>query len=346
MVLEHIESLTAKVHWPYERLCRAVGLPYSTLMRYRHRIAKGEPILYTAGPKKIAPLDLHTLLEEIVLLSHAKERSRGVTSLYTRYRDQLSRREFRGILDLVRQEVNRERDARLRRVWWEVACVVWSMDETELAAGGSKFYLHHIQDLGSRYKFSPLVAENITAPQVAAQLEVLFAREGAPLVIKRDNGAALNGQAVNAVLGKYLVIPLNSPTYYPPYNGGMERAQRELKERLLQKILPLSFCDRGSIEAYGEASTNELNHQRRRSLKGRTSCQVFHAGQRAVKVYNRRKRKEVFDWINALALNISEQMETRGQRQVHVAWRIAVETWLRKNAIITVSPNKSVTPFS
>ena len=346
MVLEHIESLKAEVLWSYERLSQAVGLPYSTLMRYRQRVATGEPVIYRPGPKKIMSLDLEDIIGEILLLSHARERSRGATQLYTRYRDQISRRQFQAILELVRGELNRERKARLRRVSWNMACLVWSMDEVELRGCGQKFRLNHIQDLGSRYKFSPLVAEQITAEKVADQLEELFASYGAPLVLKRDNGPALNGQPVNAVLGKHLVIPLNSPTYYPPYNGGMERAQRELKERLTRRISSVSLCDADLLKAYGEAAANELNHKRRRSLEGQTSCQVFQAGKGALKAYNRRKRKEVFDWIKDLAVKIVEEMTGGGQRQASTAWRFAVETWLRRNGIITVSPSKSVTQLS
>ena len=84
----------------------------------------------------------------------------------------------------------------------------------------------------SRYKFAPLVDERFTGELVAARLDELFAQHGPPLVLKRDNGSNLNSEAVNAVLSRWLVIPLNSPPYYPPYNGGIERAQRELKAAL------------------------------------------------------------------------------------------------------------------
>jgi transposase InsO family protein len=346
MAVQEMIALKQEFHWPYAWLCETVGVAYSSFKRYKRRLSREQAAVFKPGPKKIGPLKLQDLMAEIRALSHARKRSRGTSELYGRYRDQISRRQFQAIVQLVRGELNRERKARLRRVSWNMACLVWSMDEVELRGCGRKFYLNHIQDLGSRYKFQPLVAEQITAERVADQLKALFTSYGAPVVLKRDNGPALNGQAVNAVLGKHLVVPLNSPTYYPPYNGGMERAQRELKERLLQKLSLLSFCDRGLLKAYGEASANELNHKRRRSLKGQTSCQVFQADKGALKAYNRRKRKEVFDWIKDLAVKIVEEMKGGGQRQASTAWRFAVETWLRRNGIITVSPNKSVTQFS
>ena len=158
-----------------------------------------------------------------------------------------------------------------------------------------------------------------------------------------------NGQAVDGVLEKYLVIPLNSPAYYPPYNGAMERAQRELKEGLLQKLAGLARHDRSLLElleAYGAQAVGELNHKRRRSLKGQTSCEVFQLGKPILRVYNRRKRKEVFDSIKNLAVKIVAEMEGGPTRQASTAWRIAVETWLRRNGIITVFSGKSVTLFS
>jgi transposase InsO family protein len=343
MVVKHMESLKAEVGLSYERLCARVGLSYSTLMRYRHRIAQGEPAVYRPGPKKIMPLDLKKLFEEIVLLGHASERSRGVAVLYARYRDWISRRDFQAAVELARAETNRQRRASLRRVLWNMAGMVWSVDEAQLIGGGKKLYLNQIQDLGSRYKFLPLVAEQITADEIASHLEILFRRYGAPMVLKRDNGPALNGQAVNSLLGRYLVVPLNSPRYYPPYNGGMERAQRELKERLLCSG-PLG--DRHFLQARGEAAAHDLNHHRRRSLAGRTACAVFQAGRENLKPYHRRKRKEVFDWITALAVRIVGETEVNGGSQAELAWRIAVEMWLRRTGIITVSLGKSVTRFS
>jgi hypothetical protein len=46
---------------------------------------------------------------------------------------------------------------------------------------------------------------------VGVRLEQLFLQHGPPLVLKRDNGSNLNQQAVDEVLARYLVLPLNSP---------------------------------------------------------------------------------------------------------------------------------------
>ena len=69
--------------------------------------------------------------------------------------------------------------------------------------------------------------EQVLGETVAVHLEQLFLQHGPPLVLKRDNGSNLNQQAVDEVLARYLVMPLNSPPHYAPYNGGMECAGTE-----------------------------------------------------------------------------------------------------------------------
>lgn len=346
MAVKEIGVLKREFHWSYAWLCETVGIPYPTFKRYKARIARGQPAVLAPGPKKIESLNLQGLMAEIRGLRHAQKRTVGTTELCTRYAERLSRREFHRIVQWVRCELNREKKANLRRVSWDRPCVVWSMDEAQLGLCGQKFRLHHIQDLGSRYKFAPVAAQQITAEQVATKLEEFFASYGAPVVLKRDNGAALNGQAVDAVLQKHLVIPLNSPAYYPPYNGAMERAQRELKDFLCHRLSVSTRYDCDLLELYAAQAVGELNHRRRRSLRGQTPCQVFQAGRKTLKSYNRRKRKEVLDWIKNLAVKITAGMNREEQRQASTAWRVAVETWLRKNGIITVTPGKSVTLFS
>jgi len=90
-------------------------------------------------------------------------------------------------------------------------------------------HLHQVQDLASRYQSTPWVGERALGETVAVRLEQLFWRHGPPVVLKRDNGSNLNHQAVDEVLARYLVIPLNSPPHDPPYNGGMECAARDRK---------------------------------------------------------------------------------------------------------------------
>ena len=247
-------------------------------------------------------------------------------------------------MKLARAELRRERQALQRRITWNVPGVVWAMDDAELGRDpqGRKIVLHNLQDLASRYKLDP------AGEAVAAHVEAQWAEGTVPLVLKRDNGSNLNHKAVNGRLAEYGVIPLNSPAHYPPYNGAIERSQDEMKQRLGPWVHDLH----GDLQLHAQVAAHELNHKLRRSLRGQTACAVFSSGKRNTAAYTRRKRKEIYEQIKALAIEIVQAM--RGARCPEVdaepietattVWRLAVETWLHRHGLITVSVNGKVLP--
>ena len=180
---------------------------------------------------------------------------------------------------------------------------------------------------------------------MAAHLEELFLQHGAPLFLKRDNGGNLNHPAVNRLLERFGVIPLNSPKHYPPYNGAIEKCQDEMKRRL-------AGWTPQTLQVYAAVAAHELNHRRRRSLAWRTACAVFCSGAHRLKAYNRRRRKESFDQIKALAMQIVSTMRGASCPELDAAaietastvWRLAVETWLHRNGLITVTVDGKVLP--
>jgi len=245
----------------------------------------------------------------------------------------------------VRREFTQQRQVELRHITWHVPGLVWSLDDAELVRLAShKLHLHQVQDLASRYKFTPLVGDRAVGETVAVRLEELFLRHGPPLVLKRDNGSNLNHQAVDELLTRYLVIPLNSPPHYPPYNGGMECAVRELKTPLIEKILASNPIPQSQGQGWAEMLAHELNHRYRGCLDGQVACRVFQDARPALKAYTLRKRKETFDWINELTMTLIQVWAVHTQRQAETARRLAVETWLQRNRVITITQNKKVLP--
>jgi hypothetical protein len=202
-----------------------------------------------------------------------------------------------------------------------------------------------VQDLASRYKFTPWVGEQVLGETVAVHLEQLFLQHGPPLVLKRDNGSNLNQQAVDEVLVRYLVMPLNSPPHYPPYNGGMECAVRELKTQLVEKILAGGPPSESQVQAWAEVLAHELNHRSRGCLDGHIACRVFQDAKPALQAYTLRKRREIFDWINELTQAFIQVLAVHTQHQVETARRRAVETWLQTNGVIIITQNKKVLPI-
>ena len=345
MVVTTLTRLKQQIRWPYRRLCASVGLPYANFRRWKHRLACGQPALFQPGPKKVAPLNLDELRGHLCRLQHGRQRSRGVGKLYQQYQSQISRRDLEVLTETVRRELHQQHQAELRHITWHVPGLVWSLDDAELARlADHKLNLHQVQDLASRYKFTPLVGGPVLGESVALHLEQLFLQHGPPLVLKRDNGPNLNHQAVDEVLARYRVIPLNSPPYYPPYNGGMECAVREVKTPLVEKILDHSSMPESQVQVWAEVLAHDLNHRSRPCLQGKVACAVFHQAKPALKAYTLRKRKETLNWINELTSLLIQVWAVRTPRQAETARRLAVETWLQRNGVITVSQNQKVLP--
>ena len=346
MMVTTLDRLQQQVHWPYRRLCESAGLPYASFRRWKRRLAQGQPAISKPGPHKVGPLRLEELHVDLCYLKHGRQRSRGVGRLYRQYQDQISRRDLQALTRAVRQELAQQRQMELHHITWQVPGLVWSLDDAELARfAHPKLHLHQVQDLASRYKFTPWVGEQVLGETVAIRLEQLFLQHGPPLVLKRDNGSNLNQQAVDEVLARYGVIPLNSPPYYPPYNGGMECAVRELKTLLVEKILAHGPSPEAQVQAWAEVLAHELNHRPRGCLHGRIACRVFQDAKPALQAYTLRKRKEVFDWINELTRVLIQVSAVHTQRQAATARRLAVETWLQTNGVITITQNQTVLPI-
>jgi transposase InsO family protein len=345
MLIPTLTQLKREVRWPYQHLCRFLEVPYGSFRRWKQRLAQGEPVRFPPGPKKLAPLSLEELRGEVARLHHGHERSRGVGALYRRYHTQISRRDLDTLTAMVRQALSQQRQANRCHITWQVPGLVWALDDAALARVSSHLLrLHQVQDLASRYKFSPWVGEQIVGEAVARRLEQLFVQHGPPLVLKRDNGSNLNQSAVDALLARYLVIPPNSPPQYPPYNGGMERAVRELKTPLVEQILASGPIPVSQVQGWAEVLAHDLNHRPRRCLAGQVACQVFQEARSALKAYTRRKRREVFEEINDLTRRLMQARAVHTQRQAETARRLAVETWLQSNGVIPIMQNKQVLP--
>lgn len=344
-----VEQLTAmKTHTrlPYRALCARADVPYSSFMRWRGRVERGESVVKKPGPKPLAALDASRLNARLHSLNHRTHRSFGAPALWHEHRNEISRRDFAQLVADARSQTTREALASQRRVQWKPG-LVWSFDETQFILqrdGGRMRRLHllSVQDLGSRYKFPPAATANVSGAWTAAHLVKLFAQHGAPLVLKRDNGSALNCVEVNALLQKHLVIPLNSPPRLPRYNGGIERAQREIKASL-RNFATAEFIA-AAPEAAAAIAVDHLNHCPRRCLRGQTACEIFCRAKTNLRAYTRAQRKEAFAAITELADNIlTSPVSTQIQR--NATRRHAVEIWLQQQEILTIQPPNRVTPF-
>jgi len=134
------------------------------------------------------------------------------------------------------------------------------------------------------------------------------------------------------VLERYHVLPLNSPPGYPKYNGSMERSMRDLHaaldgRRWKARQIPMT------VEV--ELATHQLNHRRLRSLGNCTPCQVYHDPARRIQLHGA-SRQRIFREVFGQFWYYVASMPDRNRHSTNAAWRMVVETWLRRQGWIAV----------
>jgi len=316
-----------------------MGLSYDSLMRWKRRIRNGQDPVNRPGPRKVAPLDLKSLKEDIQQLKHARKRTHATGALYQNYRMQVSRRQLNAMVMEARKEYHRQEADRMQRIEWHHPDLAWAIDGSKPKTDQT-LSVYRIQDLCSRYKFPPVAGSALPCgEEVSGHLERLFSEFAVPLFLKRDNEGILNHHAVNEVLDQHLVVPLNSPAYYAPYNGAIEHTQGALNRYLRNWSFKAPSVE--GMELLAELGCHDHNHMPRRSLKGKNSCRVYFDGSRIT--FDKRKRKEVFLWIKQATSDMLEKLGDDGMFMT--AWRIAARTWLQKNHYITIVRNGKVLPY-
>ena len=327
-----LQAMQARLGWSFQQLIPALGLKRSSVFRWAGRLRRGEPAVRKPGPQKLALSDPQPLNTAIAELHHRRQRSAGAPALWRIWRAMISRRDFNA---RVRQ-CRRAQQPQLRRIRWLQAAVVWAMDPAQ----HGDWLWNLVSDLGSRFRFELLVATTLPAERIAGHLELLFERYGAPLVMKRDNGSNLVNGTVDQLLEEYGVIPLTSPTYYPQYNGAIERAQREIKV----SVQDLTTAGASEDEAFTMAPA-WLNVQQRPCLGGRTAHTAFYQARTLFqRAFSLDRRKEIKDSIAQRTKTIVGRMQTVTRRVYDAAWRQAVEECLLDFHIIEVVQPKPVLP--
>ena len=328
-LLERMEKARQEFTW--RELCYRL-IPCATVLRWRAKAKAGKPLLEKTGPRKKAPLHGQVLQHQIQQLQHRQRRTAGTGALYQQWSEFISRREFQ---ELVAQERQNRIDD-MKRIQWLKPGVAWSLDTTEY--GLERIKITPLRDLASKYQMpSPLVQPHEDGARIALYLDLMFQQEGPPMFLKRDLGSPLNCQAVEEVLERHRVLPLNSPPGYPRYNGSMERGMRDLKVALDQQRREALVKD-VPMALEVERVTHQLNHRRLRSLGGLTPCQVYHDPQRRLRIHGA-VRDRIFREIFEQFWQFAQCRPERDRHSLNAGWRLIVEDWLRRQQWITVREN-------
>lgn len=328
-------------------LAKRLRLSGATLRRWRRRSAQGQPLLQKPGPKKLAPLPFAEVQREIEALIHARKRSRGAGALYARHHHEISRRDIASRVAAHRAALRSFSRDSLRRVRWHHPNLAWAIDATEYRPDqrGRKLFLVVAMDLASRFTFAPLVTLCLDGDQVTDYLSGLFRQHGLPLLLKRDNGSVFNHHQLDALLAAEAILPLNSPAYYPPYNGGVEKGIRDFKAALADCLpsRPNPWPPEAAA-ACAAAAAHLRNCAPRRCLNGVSSVQAYH--QQCRFTCARALRHAAFDWIKCRASGILCSTQSPTRRHASAAWRVATQLWLERQNLITITKKPNcVTPF-
>lgn len=328
-ILHQLAAMKQTTRLPWRRVCAEV--PYASVMRWRKRQRLNLPVCQSPGPKKAVPLNWAEFYPLLRQLNHGRVRSRGTGELYQKFATAISRRQLNGLVQDYRQDQLHA----MKRIHWLWAGLAWSCDATEYGDDGHQII--PVQDLASRYRFRPLVTDRLNGRQIATHLEGLFRQHGAPLFLKRDNGSPFNHHAVDAVLARFGVLPLNNPPHYPRYNGSMEKSIRDFKYALAARQWRRS----DAITLAAEVTAQELNHQARRCLKGRTACAVFHDDAQRLR-WTKRQRQIIFRLLlHQFGAMIGTPVNGNHPSPA-TRWRVTVESWLRCQGLIAVRQNQNV----
>lgn len=288
---------------------------------------------------------------EIDELKHCHSRTHGVGKLIRKYSRYISRREFRKLVRLKRLEIKRERRKAQDKILYRRVNAIWSMDDSMVyrSENGQKMTMHVLRDLSSKYQFAKPSLGLLSGEDVAKNLEVQIKKYGAPLFLKSDLGLnLLRYKSVIRVLKKYLIIPIPSPGYYPQYNGSLERGNGEIKAQISAETLRAWKEDTQRFIRELAIPVHEQNHEPRRILGGRCSCEMFHSERLGAK-WTRKERKVSFDWIIQQTKSILNNECVRGSKGKDFwnAWRRASLTYLELEGYVKVEKGTDVsTTFS
>jgi transposase InsO family protein len=135
-------------------------------------------------------------------------------------------------------------------------------------------YVLAVRDLASGCMLAWQALPNLTEEVTRAALARLFARHGAPLILKMDNGSAFRADAFQLFLQTSAVIPLYSPPSCPGYNGAIEAAIGSLKKRTEEQAHAHGRSGQWALADLGAAQT-AANASHPRRLNGRTPASVW-----------------------------------------------------------------------
>jgi transposase InsO family protein len=295
----------------------SVGVHATTLLRWRHRSALGEPLAARRGPEpRSVDAQTRQRAEDLVRELHGLI---GADALAHRISG-LSRRAAGEIKTEVCTSLERERKHHSQHVVITVPGVVRGFDAMHIRPG-----IHWLvaADGAVPYRTSLERVPRYDAKAVAAFLEADLRRSGEPLVLRLDRAKQHATREVQDVLERYGVMVLHGPPRRPSYYGQLERQNREHRAWLR------TSTDNPTVTDTHQAMLSAFNASwPRRTLGWKTAEELWNA-RPPIRVDRAAFRKDV----NQRAQRIRKKLDMKGKPK-DLAERLAIEQALQARGLL------------
>jgi hypothetical protein len=213
---------------------RVVGVSPTSFGRWVHADAEGSLVPPPPPPPTQEELDFRVLLcSEIRALAHRRHVTFGLNQLWSKFRDRITREEFRKLAAQIRAEVNRERRAGLLRYEFTHPDVAHSIDfvaHSRDVQSGARRYSIRVLDDCTRCTLRKEITRKKGARVGGEFVHEHFKTGKLPLVLKYDR--EFDTPEFESLLLSHKVVPLPGPPASPRTNGKHERGNRDIQQSI------------------------------------------------------------------------------------------------------------------
>jgi hypothetical protein len=249
---------------------------------------------------------------------------------------EMPRRELEDLVRRLKFLHGQQRRIQFFTLRWLKPGTAWAIDHSQPPAPieGTFRQILSIRDLAAQAQLAWTPVLDGSALHVRLVLETLIAEHGAPLLLKKDNGSALNDEDVNRLLACNGIIGLLSPRVTPSYNGACEAGNGSMKVRTSYEAARNGRPTRWSVDDCEAARLQALRTARPWGVTGPTPEQVWSQREPITAELRQRFLKAVPYWTQeernirgylpgiVLASNVEASINRVGIRRALVACRL------------------------